>query len=545
MINKCLSAAVLILLGLVPLAAQAKTVEYSLSINRQIVSVDGDDLKKVTINGTLPGPVLHFTEGDDAIIHVTNQMEDDTSVHWHGLLIPSPMDGAPGFNAFSEIKSGQTFTYRFPIRQSGTYWYHAHSLGQEQDGLYSAIVIDPKEPEPIKADRDYVVLLSDMSSENAQDILKHLKMSSDYYQYHRLTALDFLGDIQRDGLRAALKSANDWGKMRMLRTDLSDISGYYFLMNGKTTDQNWTGLFAHGEKIRLRFINASAMTFFDVRIPGLKMTVVTADGQPIQPVTVDEFRIGNAETYDVIVQPADDKAYTVTAESLDREGFALGTLAPRNGMKGDIPAHRPRARLTMSDMNMDQMMKDDPDMDMSDMDSPSGWAQTGAPKGSKTLSYDDLRYLGTQSDTRETTREITVRLGGTMNRYIWTINGKTFDPADTIDVAYNERVRLTYINETMMAHPFHLHGMFVQLDNGQSPDKLPNKHTVIVPPGQTVSVILTANEPGGWPFHCHLLYHMASGMMTTLKVALPNQPLSLPPDQQPKTMNGGHHDHGQ
>ncbi len=515
-----------------PLSASAETKDYHLTIDRQVVTITGEKLKKITVNGTIPGPVLHFTEGDDAVIHVTNNMTEDTSIHWHGMVLPANMDGAPGFSGFEAIKPGQTFTYRFPIRQSGTYWYHAHTLGQEQDGLYAGIVIAPKTPDPIVSDRDYVVLLSDYSREDSRQILAHLKMSSDYYQYHRRTLGDLLTDAGAMGPGKAVKSAAEWGKMRMLPTDLSDVSGYQFLVNGMTNSQNWTGVFKPGETVRLRFVNGSAMTMYDIRIPGLKMTVVAADGQAVEPVEIDEFRFGNAETYDVIVQPTEDKAYTIVAESIDREGFALGTLAPREGMKGDMPVHRPRARLTMADMNMGVMMKDNPNMDMSSMDEPSGWAQTGAPEGAKVLSYDDLRALGSQPDTREPTREIAVALGGNMNRYIWTMNGKTFDPSDGIKLAYNERVRITYTNETMMAHPMHLHGMFVQLENGQPMDKLPNKHTVIVPPGQTVSVLLTANNPGSWPFHCHLIYHMASGMMTTLIVAEPDPNAPLPPAEQ-------------
>lgn len=336
----------------------------------------------------------------------------------------------------------------------------------------------------------------------------------------------------------------------MTPTDLSDVSGYTFLINGKTPDQNWTGLFKPGERVRLRFINASSMTFFDVRIPGLKMSVVQADGQNVEPVTVDEFRFGSAETYDVIVEPRDDKTFTLVAEPIDRTGFAIGTLAPHEGMKGDMPQHRPRARLTMADMgnmpgldmNMGNMMDDMPDMDMS-----SGWTQAGTPEGHKALSYDDLRYLGTQKDTRKPDQEIEVRLGGNMQRYIWTLNGKKHEDAEPIRLKYGERVRLKFVNETMMAHPMHLHGMFVQLENGQPAEKLPNKHTVIVPPGGFVSVLLTANAAGEWAFHCHLLYHMLAGMMTTLEVAKVGDdtavPVSAPMQgmQGMEGMEGGHH----
>lgn len=523
----------LLALALTPMLAQAETPnhvqEYNLTIARQMVEVAGKPRSKITINGTIPGPVLHFTEGDDAVIHVTNTMKEDTSIHWHGMLVPASQDGVPGFNGFDGIRPGETFTYRFHVKQSGTYWYHAHSMGQEQDGLFSGIVIDPAPgskdaAEDVHADRDYTVILSDESLEDSKAIQAHLKASSDYYQYHRRTVGDFFADVGKMGLGKAVKASAQWGKMNMMPTDLADVEGYTFMVNGKSPDQNWTGIFKPGETVRLRFINAASMTIYDVRIPGLKMTVIAADGQPVEPVSVDEFRFGNAETYDVIVEPQDDKAYTIAAEPIDRTGFAIGTLAPRDGMKGDMPAQRPRSILTMSDMNMSMMMMEDPKMDMSAMDGPSGWADAHAPQGTKILSYNDLIYRDTQADTREPTREITVHLDGNMERYIWTMNGKTFDPNIGIHVAYNERVRLTLVNESMMAHPMHLHGMFVQLENGQPMDKLPNKHTVIVPPGQTLSVILTADNEGTWAFHCHLMYHMLSGMMTDLVVEKPGAP---------------------
>jgi FtsP/CotA-like multicopper oxidase with cupredoxin domain len=530
-------------LALLPYAAFAETREYNLTIDRQDVRITGQPLRKITLNGTIPGPVLRFKEGDEAVIHVTNKLREDTSIHWHGLILPGNMDGIPGFNGFKAIRPGQTFTYRFPIRQAGTYWYHSHTTTQEQDGLYAGLVIEPAAADPVKADRDYVVLLSDFSKEDAEDILKNLKKSSDYYQTHRRTVGDFFRDAGDKGFGKAVKDAAAWGRMRMLPTDLADVNGYQFLVNGLSNDQNWTGLFKPGERVRLRFINASAMTIFDVRIPGLKMTVVAADGQPVEPVEVDEFRFGNAETYDVIVEPKNEQAYTIAAESIDREGFAIGTLAPREGMKGAIPSSRPRTQLTMADMNMDVMMRDDPDMDMSDMETESGWARSFAPEGTKILSYADLKYLTSQTDTREPTRDISVRLGGNMERYIWTMNGSVFDPMKGIKIGYNERVRISYVNETMMAHPIHLHGMFTQVENGQDSGKMPNKHTIIVPPGQTVSVILTANEPGEWPIHCHLLYHMAAGMMAKVIVAQPGEIVDLPPsDPASPAMDHSAHD---
>ncbi len=571
--------------------------EYNLVIAREPVNITGNSVKKITVNGTIPGPTLTFTEGEEAVIHVTNKLDEDTSIHWHGLLLPGFMDGVPGFNGFPGIKPGETFTYRFPVKQTGTYWYHAHSEGQEQDGHYGSLVLKPKGKDPIRADRDYVVLLSDFHDEDSGTIMSNLKMSSEYYQYARRTIGDFFSDAKEKGFGKAWANAKMWGEMRMLPTDLSDVSGYTFLTNGKTPVQNWTGLFKPGERVRLRFINASAMTIYDVRIPGLKMSVVEADGQGVEPVTVDEFRFGVAETYDVIVTPQDDKAYTIAAESIDRTGFALSTLAPREGMKGPAPQPRPRALLTMADMGMghghgdpnDETMKgmdhskmghdmpmgdmagmdhaamghdmagmdmsgmegmdhskmshdmpgmdhaamghDMAGMDMSGMsmeDMQSGWAQAGTPPGDKALSYADLRYAGIQEDTRQPEREILVRLGGNMERFIWTINGKKFEDSGPINLKYGERVRLKFVNDTMMAHPMHLHGMFVQLENGQPAEKLPNKHTVIVAPGQTYSVLLTADQPGEWAFHCHLLFHMMAGMMNKVVVAQLD-PNDMPP----------------
>lgn len=544
-------------------SAQAQATEYNLDIARQPVNITGQPVDKITINGTIPGPTLHFTEGEEAIIHVTNHMKEDTSVHWHGLILPGAMDGVPGMNGFPGIRPGETFTYHFKLKQAGTYWYHAHSMGQEQDGHYGSIIITPNGKDPVQADRDYVVLLSDFTDEESGSIMSNLKMSSEYYQYARRTIGDFFEDANEKGFGKAWDDAKMWGEMRMMPTDLSDVSGYTFLVNGKTPEQNWTGIFKPGERVRLRFINASAMSIYDVRIPGLTMQVVQADGQNVEPVTVDEFRFGVAETYDVIVTPKEYKAYTIAAEPIDRTGFALGTLAPREGMRGEIPLQRPRTLLTMADMGMahdgmsHDMGKMNHDMpmdhnmpgmdhaamghDMSSMgDMPemeSGWAKAGTPPGDKALSYADLRYLGIQEDTREPEREILVTLGGNMERYIWTINGKKFADSGPINLKYGERVRLKFVNETMMAHPMHLHGMFVQLENGQPAEKLPNKHTVIVPPGQSYSVLLTADQPGEWAFHCHLLYHMMSGMMNKVVVAQLD-PSAMPPKKQIPTHQG-------
>ncbi len=477
---------------------------YHLDINYEIVNITNTPVKKFTVNGGIPAPTLRFAEGENVVISVTNHTNEETSIHWHGFLLPGEMDGAPGFNGFPGIAPGETFTYKFTIRQTGTYWYHAHSMGQEQDGLYGSVVITPKEGERIKSDRDYVILLSDFSEESWKDILANLKMDSSYYNHSQITVGDFIADAKNRGFDPAFENALDWGEMRMSQTDLSDVSGYEFLINGKTSKQNWTGLFKKGERIRLRFINASAMSFYDIRIPGLKMTLVQADGQDVEPVNIDEFRMAVAETYDVIVEPKEEKPYAIVVEPIDRTGFALATLAPSEGMRVEMPEHRRRALLTMADMGMDM--------------GESGWADSDTPKENKALKYEDLRYIGNQKDTRPPTREIEMMLGGSMERYIWTLNGKKHEDSEPIVIKYGERVRIKFVNDTMMAHPMHLHGMFVQLENGQPANKLPNKHTVIIPPGQSRSVLLTADELGEWPFHCHLLYHMLSGMMTKLIV---------------------------
>jgi len=544
----------------------AAVKEYDLTIAEQTVNITGKPLKRITVNGKFVAPLLEFEEGDDAVIRVHNKLKNqDSSIHWHGLILPGIMDGVPGFNQFDGIAPNKTYEYKFKVRQNGTYWYHSHSKGQEQDGLYGPLVIYPKNKVPLtageKADRDYVVLLSDFHNSTSGQIMSNLKKEADYYQNRRETVFDVFRQIKRDGLKATWKDRSMWNQMRMLKTDMSDVTNYTFLMNGKTPEQNWTGNFKAGEKVRLRFINASAMSLFDVRIPNLKMTVVSADGQPVKPVPVYEFRIGTAETYDVIVEPKQAN-YQIEAESIDRSGFSIGTLHDENTSlvkSTTMPTPRPRALLTMEDMGMDHDMSSmkgmdhdmssmkgmDHDMssmkgmdhDMSSMkgmdhDMPSktvsssgsdqvvyGWANASTPAGLKALQYSDLQSLTPQKDTRAPEREIEIRLGGNMERYIWTINGKKFNETEPFKVKYGERIRLKFVNDSMMAHPMHLHGMFMQLENGQDPSNMPNKHTVIVPPGKTVTTLLTADELGEWAIHCHLLYHMSAGMMNKLIVA--------------------------
>lgn len=512
--------------------------DLDLAVEAQRITVEGKDSPALAIGGSVPGPTLRWREGEEVVIRVNNRLSEPTSVHWHGLLIAGVMDGAPGFNGYEPIRPGETYTYRFQLRQAGTYWYHSHSAMQEQAGMYGAIIIDPKDREPMRADRDYVVVLSDHTSEAPLSILRNLKASPEYYNRGRRTLVDFFRDVGRNGLGATVSDRLDWAEMRMDPTDLADVTGYDFLINGKGPKDNWTGLFTPGERVRLRIINASAMSFFDVAIPDLPMTVVAADGQYVVPVKVDEFRFGVGETYDVIVRPAEAQAYTLMAEPLDRSGYARATLAPRAGMEGPIPPQRPRATLAMSDMPASHMagmdhgsMAGTDHGTMSGMDhgamvdaspgavdvQPVGWDQAGTPPGAKQLAYADLKALKPSPDQGAPTQEIQVMLTGIMERYIWTMNGRKFGNEDIIRVSEGERVRLRFVNDTMMAHPMHLHGMFMELENGEA-ERRPNKHVIIVPPGQTVSAVLTAREVGEWPFHCHLLYHMAAGMMTRFVV---------------------------
>ena len=540
----------------------------------------------LTINGTVPGPTLRFKEGEEVTINVTNTLDVDTSLHWHGLVLPFRQDGVPGIS-FNGIKPGETFTYHFPIKQSGTYWFHSHTGFQEQEGMYGSIIIDPKTPENFSYDRDYVVVLSDMHDDSGQTILHNLKKSSDYYNYNQRTAADFLSDLSAKGLGATLRDRTAWGDMRMTPTDIADVSGYTLLVNGRNAKQNWTGLFKPGEKIRLRFINASAMTYFDVRIPGLKMQVVQADGNDVDPVAVDAFRIAVAETYDVIVEPADDRAYTIFAEAMSRSGYARGTLAPREGMDATIPPMSPRPRLTMADMGMghqgmahgalgddamahgrqpevtmpresgmnhammehampardmpgrDMPGHDMPGHDMAGRDMPgtdnasdpfyapgSGLAPK-VPNGGKFLSYADLKAVNPLYKDRPPTREIELRLTGNMERYFWSINGVKYSDAEPIRLKYGERVRFKFVNETMMTHPMHLHGMWSILDTGKGQWN-PVKHVVSIAPGMTVYTETEVDAPGEWAFHCHLMYHMGTGMFRKIIVeGSPSQQAAL------------------
>ena len=562
--------------------------EVDLVIDEMPFVVNGRRGNAIALNGSVPGPLLRLRQGQDAVIRVNNRLKEASSIHWHGVILPKDMDGVPGVS-FAGIPPQSTFTYRFEVLQSGTYWAHSHSGGQELLGLYFPLIIDPLDPEPFQYDRDYVVMLSDWSFESPAKIIANLKRVPGYYNFQRRTMGDFIGDVRRDGFGSTIGDRLEWSKMRMDPTDFADVTGYTYtyLMNGLTPAANWTGLFRPGERVRLRFINAGAMTYFDVRIPGLKMAVVQADGQNVAPVEIDEFRIGGGETYDVIVHPQ-GRAYTVFAESLDRSGYTRGTLAPRPGMTAALPPRRPRPLRTMADMGMSGMdhsqHSEKPAADTGEHDSHTAHAieeirhqilerrdpdhqtpqhnhemvrsagpvlpgsppvmhapDTHGPGNSavpmasrsrlddpgsgfegvegKVLVYTDLQSLTPHSDRRDPEREIELHITGNMERYMWSFDGKKYSEAKTpIPFRYGERLRLILVNDTMMEHPIHLHGMWMDLENGHGVHQ-PRKHTISVKPAERLSVAITADAPGQWALHCHLLLHMELGMFRVVEVS--------------------------
>jgi CopA family copper-resistance protein len=581
----------------------------------------------VTINGSVPGPLLRLREGENVTLRVTNRLKEVSSIHWHGILLPPEMDGVPGVS-FAGIKPGATFTYRFPLKQSGTYWYHSHSGMQEQEGVYAPMIIEPAKPDPVQYDREYVVVLSNWSFTSGMTMIADLKKQSGFFNFQRRTMAEFISDVRRNGWKPTMDNYLMWARMRMDPTDFADVTSQAFvhLINGRSPKSNWTALFRPGERVRLRFINAASMSIYDVRIPGLKMTVVQADGQDVQPVEVDEFRISAAETYDVIVEPKEDRAYTIFAETNDRSGYTRATLAPRAGMTAEVPALRPRPLRTMEDMGMNMQGIDHSGMNMSGMDhsamnkkggsgaksmsgmdqGPTASDQTKMPAGHETmpgmqpsaqqkqqgqpempgmqkqgahempgmtnmagmddqrrahipgsspvphgpdthgtgnqtvpeitrsrlhepgtglgndgwrvLVYTDLKALEPFYDTRKPERELEIHITGHMERFIWSFDGKKFsDASQPIPFRYGERLRWTFVNDTMMEHPLHLHGMWMNLENGAG-EHLPRKHTVNVKPAERVSVAISADARGNWAFHCHLLLHMEVGMFRIVGV---------------------------
>jgi CopA family copper-resistance protein len=573
---------------------------FDLLVGTTPVNITGRQRTATTVNGSIPGPILRVREGDTVTFNVSNRLSEHTSIHWHGILLPNAMDGVPGLT-FRGVKPGETFTYRYPIKQSGTYWYHSHSGMQEQTGHYGPLILEPRGREPYSYDRDYVVMLSDWTDEDPMTIMSNLKQQSDYYNYSQRTLGTFIKDARRDGLSATVEDRLMWGQMRMSPTDIMDVTGatYTFLMNGKAPAANWTGLFDPGQRVRLRFINGSSMSTFDVRIPGLDMTVVQADGSDVDPVAIEEFRIGVAETYDVIVRPTKG-TYTIFAQAEDRSGYARGTLATREGLAAPVPPLDPRPMRTMTDMGMnhgamghggmgkmDDMQKqgsqaapsssapmsgmDHSKMDHSKMPSMSHdmsgmdhGKMSGAPaaqqtsiptsnadgvdvrslsgkpsvdnvametknrlaeagdgldgNGRRTLTYAQLRSIRPNTQGGPPTRAIEFHLTGNMQRWIWGFNGKKFSEAGPIAVRLGERVRFVLINDTMMEHPIHLHGFLFEVENNQG-NRLPLKHTINVKPAERMSFVFTADVPGHWAFHCHLLYHMEMGMFRTILVS--------------------------
>ncbi|SEL10588.1 copper-resistance protein, CopA family [Pseudoxanthomonas sp. GM95] len=573
-----------------PQVPELRGQAFDLSIGALPVNITGRPSQAVAINGSMPGPTLHWREGDEVTLKVSNRLGVDTSLHWHGIILPAAMDGVPGLS-FHGIGPSESYLYRFKLKQSGTYWYHAHSSLQEAKGAFGAIVVAPAGPDPVAVDRDYVLLLSDWSDEDPHAIVRKLKLQPDYYNVHKRTVGDFVRDARQQGLKVATQDRRMWGQMRMSPTDLADVSGqtYTYLVNGASPDANWSGLFKRGERVRLRFINGSAMSFFDVRIPGLKMTVVAADGQPVHPVSVDEFRIAVAETLDVVVQPQEDQPYTVFCQAMDRSGYARATLTPRPGLQAPVPPLDPRPLLTMADMGMDHghggmshgamampgtstSNQDHAGMDHASMghgdmgameasamagmghdhampgmgttksaievrhpasesNNPAVDMQTMTPSralddpgiglrdnGRRVLTAADLHSTFDDPDPREPGRELQLHLTGNMERYVWGFDGIPFSKAGPVKLNYGERVRIVLVNDTMMEHPIHLHGMWSDVESADGQFQV-RRHTVSVPPGSVRSYRVSADALGRWAFHCHMLLHMELGMFREVQVA--------------------------
>lgn len=540
--------------GIAPALPTLSGADIQLSVGHSPFTVGGQTGHAVTVNGTMPAPLIRLREGQTARLSVTNTLDEDTSIHWHGLLLPFQMDGVPGIS-FPGIRPGQTFDYEFPVRQSGTYWYHSHSGLQEAMGHFGPIIIDPAGADPVAYDREHVLMLSDWSFIHPHELLARLKQSPGYFNRQRTTVEGLITGEDR----MSLAERQMWAGMRMDPRDILDVNGsvYTYLINGHGPAEGWTGLFRPGERVRLRIINAAAMSIFNFRIPGLAMTVVAVDGIDVRPVETDEFQISVAETYDVIVQPRADAAYAVVAEAIDRSGMAVGMLAPRQGMQAAVPPLREVPNLTMADMGMGGMggmdhaamghdmgaspaPMDHGDMAMRDPENAPADMQVGVgvdmispapanrlgerPLGladvpHRVLVYTDLVALRPNPAATPPTRHLEIHLTGNMERFMWGFDGRRFSElVEPIRFARDERVRVTLVNDTMMSHPIHLHGHFFELVTGAAPDRQPWKHTVNVAPGSQVSFDLTASEPGDWAFHCHLLMHMHAGMFNVVTV---------------------------
>ena len=543
--------------------------EFDLTVSETPVNFTGEKRIATTINGSVPGPTLVWQEGETVTIRVTNRLSVSTSIHWHGLILPFQMDGVPSIS-YRGIAPGETFTYQFQVQQAGTYWYHSHTGFQEMTGMYGSIVIKPKAGERITTDQDMVVQLSDWTDENPMAVFSHLKQQSDYYNYNQPTARDFFNDVSRYGMGQAIGMRKMWNEMRMSPADLADVSAetFTFLMNGQTPNGNWTGVFKPGETIRLRFINGSSNTFFDVRIPGLRLTVVSADGQDVEPVGVDEFRFGPGETYDVIVKPTDD-AHSIFAQSMDRTGYTRGTLAVQKGLTANVPSVDQPVWLSMKDMMgdmsgmSDMKMDSDMPMDQNSMDhggmsmdhskhnmqknslaipsqtvnhasseyGPSVDARVEMPRtnlddpgiglrnnGRRVLTLADLHTLGGPLDSRGPEREVELHLTGNMERYTWSFDGLEFGKSTPVHFNHGERVRIILQNDTMMTHPMHLHGVWSELENDKG-EFMARRHTIPVQPAQRISFLVNADALGRWAWHCHLLFHMDAGMFREVVIS--------------------------
>lgn len=555
------------LLAAAPESSELRGSHFNLDLNYLPVNFSGRSRVATAVNGLVPGPILRWREGETVSLRVTNHLAQQSSIHWHGIILPTAMDGVPGMS-FAGIAPGESFDYKFQVNQSGTYWYHSHSGFQEQTGLYGAIVVQPSTGDPDGADRDHVIMLSDWTDDDPEAIYARLKKVSHYYNFKERTFADLWRDISQQGLSATWRNRAMWNEMRMSDSDIADVTGYTYtyLMNGAAPDPGWIGQFNAGETVKLRFINGSAMSIFDVQIPGLEMTVVAADGQDVEPVTVDEFRIGTAETYDVLVRPKADTAYTLFAQTIDRSGYARGTLTPHPELTATVPAMDPPPVLGHADMGMGMGMsgmdhsQHGTDATTHPRDSHAGHHAGEAPAGmgskaaivhAKTeygahidmraenpvsgiddpgiglrhhprwhnrtvLTYSMLRNRYPTIDRRDPSREIQLHLTGNMSRYMWSFNGVKFADAQPIELEFGERVRFHLVNDTMMTHPIHLHGLWSELETGE-PNYIPRKHTVLVQPGKTASYLVSADAIGRWAYHCHLQYHMM-GMMREVRV---------------------------
>ncbi|WP_263790017.1 copper resistance system multicopper oxidase [Salinibacter sp.] len=587
--------------ALEPTRRVGNRVEYDLEIARKAFEVGGRETEAIALNGTVPGPLIRLQEGEEVVLRYHNTLGETSSIHWHGLLIPNQYDGVPAVN-YPGVPPGETFEAGpFEVRQYGTYWYHSHSGVQEQLGQLGPLLIDPAGETPFDYDRELVVVLSDWTFQDPNQIFANLKKGEEYYNFQKRTVGEFWSDVSEEGFFSTLKDRLSWKRMRMSPTDLQSVRGhtYTYLMNGQAPTDNWTGLFEPGERVRLRFINASFATIFDVRVPGLEMEVVQASGQNVEPVTTDEFRIGTAERYDVIVEPTEDRAYTVFAESLSRSGHARGTIAPEEGMEAPVPEERERPKLTMADMgmmhgdggemdgmegmamggaagsaaspdseggdmdhgNMDHgesgsmaggaagSMSSDgasalrppgtlPEPVKHDPDDDHGPAEAGVPMmtrsrlhepgvglgddGRRVLTYDQLKARDEKDSFEAPDREIELHLTGNMERFIWSIDGTKFSDTGPVRINRGERTRLVIVNDTMMNHPMHLHGMFMELENGHG-ERAPLLDTILVKPAERVSLLIDGDEPGPWFFHCHIIWHMKAGMARVFYVEPPEE----------------------